>query len=281
MISIVTANRNRLPELLKVIPSWQKADLVSEIIVVDFGSDQPIEISHFQSSAKIRVVRTLTSSTWRIGLAINIGCDFATESKILKLDSDMELLEPERFKEFDLTSSFYRGHYKGPISNGQVFFAKQHWQAVGGYNEWLSGYGFDDTDYYIRLRNSGVEEKRILPNLLREHSHSHDVRVRGSIETEFVNLPSLTPEQKIEYLNACNTFLAMMRAWNPSLRTQYSSTRRDDGIHLVQLGQFSSDYRWSDALANVLAVVRMSGSKSTVSLLHSVVLGYIADAGGF
>ena len=183
MYAVVTPNRNRLATLQEVVPSWQAAPLVSEIVVVDFGSARPIELADFADRRKLKLVRVSGTDEWRIGLALNIGVYHASTEEICKLDSDIEIKRPDWLSSIDTSAAFYRGRYDGPVSNGQVIFAKRHWQAVGGYNEWLSGYGFDDSDFYIRLRKSGVEERRIDPGFIVERPHAIGSRVSNEIRS--------------------------------------------------------------------------------------------------
>ncbi|MBV8537672.1 MAG: hypothetical protein JO128_18900, partial [Alphaproteobacteria bacterium] len=145
--------------------------------VVDFGSDRPIEPAAFADRRKLKLVRVSGTDEWRISLALNIGIDQASTPAICKLDSDIEIVDAAWLSGVDTQAAFYRGRYDSPVSNGQAIFAKRHWQAVGGYNEWLSGYGFDDSDFYIRLRKSGLEERRIEPGFITERPHAITARV--------------------------------------------------------------------------------------------------------
>jgi len=47
------------------------------------------------------------------------------------------------------------------------------------------------------------------------------------------------------------------------------------------LQSFGSDYRWADAVASFLAVVRVSGTPQNVDLLNSLVRQYLSEVGGF
>lgn len=280
MITIVTPNRNRLSSLRTALPSWQRAESVSEIVVVDFGSEQAISGRDFPSQEKLKIVRVVNPDKWRIGLAINIGCDFASGEAILKLDSDIGVVDLSALSSADLTRSFFRGHFQTAVSNGQCLFAKPHWQAIGGYNEWLSDYGFDDTDFYQRLRRSGIIEKRIPPGLLEEIRHGDELRVGGEVRTEFVRAQLPSASHRVAFYNSRNTYLAMMRQWEPALRVPYT-VDLTSGTPLVRLGDFHPSFRWADALAGFLAVARMSGEADNSSLSDSIVATYLADAGGF
>src|SRR5258708_33904496 len=95
MYSIVTPNRNRLDTLVQVVPSWQAAPLVSEIVIVDFGSDRPIGLADFPDRRKLKLVQVGATEGGRIGLAINLGGAHPACEGVLKLHSHTELTRPD------------------------------------------------------------------------------------------------------------------------------------------------------------------------------------------
>jgi len=278
--SVVTPNRNRLASLQRVVPSWQRCEAVAEIVIVDFGSDRAITLADFESPRKIRIVRVLNPDCWRIGLAINLGVDHSSTDVICKLDSDMEILEGAAFAASNVSATFYRGRAGTAVSNGQVLFNKQHWARVGGYNEWLSGYGYDDSDYYLRLRHSGVAERDIAPGSLREHTHDNETRAATDLRAEFFTLTLPNADARLLYMLSRNTYLGMMRRWSAELRLPYRTRQVEDGTGAVELERMSDEYRWTDAQASLLAVVRISGTPQNVNLLNGVVARYLSESGG-
>lgn len=278
--SIVTPNRNRLASLQKVMPSWQRCEQVSEIIVVDFGGEPAITPQHFESPHKISLVRVLNADCWRIGLAINLGVDQCRNDTICKLDSDIEIRAGAELGALSTAEAFYRGRAGTAVSNGQVLFNKAHWQRVGGYNEWLSGYGYDDSDYYSRLRRSGVAERDLSATSLSEHLHGNEVRAATDLRSEFFNIPLSQADARLLYMLSRNTYLGMLRPWSAELRLRYRSRPLEAGTVAIELEKLPDDYRWADGMANMLAVVRASGTQSNVNLLNGLVARYLAETGG-
>ena len=125
---------------------------LSEIVIVDFGSDEPIGVQQFQSPDKIKIVRVDNSDRWRIGLAINIGVVFSTSDRICKFDSDIALVDDGALAGLDTSDKFYRGDWRGSVSNGQVIFEKAAWKQVGGYNE--SHTRLEDLELFHRTRRT-------------------------------------------------------------------------------------------------------------------------------
>jgi len=279
-LSVVTPVRNRLPSLLSSLPSWQRCAQVGEIVVVDLGSAEPIRAQHFSSVDKLKIVRVANADCWRIGLAINIGVDCAAHDGICKLDADIELHGTALSSTLDLASAFYRGRAGTPVSNGQVIFHRSHWRSVGGYNEWLSGYGYDDSDFYTRLRRQGLAERDIEAGWLTEHRHGNEIRAATDLRTEFFTIQCPTADDRLVYMLSRNTYLAMLRRWTPELRTTYRGEELADGTMRVTLDAMADDYRWADGMASMLAVVRVSGIPRQVELLNSLVSRYLAECGG-
>lgn len=135
MFSVVTPNRNRLEHLKGALSSWQTHALISEIVVVDYGSEKEIKLDDFSETSKVKIIRVEDTDDWRIGHASNIGVDFATNESICKFDSDIIVETSDWLSNLDLTRSFFRGHFQTAVPNGEVIFSKQHWTAIGGYNE--------------------------------------------------------------------------------------------------------------------------------------------------
>jgi glycosyltransferase involved in cell wall biosynthesis len=279
-VSIVTPNRNRLTSLQKVVPSWQHCEQVSEIVVVDFGSQTAITPQHFDSPEKIRVVRVLNADCWRIGLAINLGVDHCRNDTIFKLDSDIEIRDGAALSAHSTDEAFYRGRAGTAVSNGQVLFNRTHWQRVGGYNEWLSSYGYDDSDYYSRLRRSGVAERPLSATLLCEHTHGNEIRAATDLRSEFFNITLSDPDTRLAYMLSRNTYLGILRPWSAELRLRYRSQPVEDATVAIELERFPEEYRWADGMASMLAVVRVSGSQQNVNLLNGLVARYLSETGG-
>jgi glycosyltransferase involved in cell wall biosynthesis len=280
MYSIVTANRNRLESLIQVLPSWQAASLVSEIVVVDHGSERPIALTDFADRAKVKIVRVTNPEDWRLGLAANLGVDQTTNDLICKLDSDIELKRAAWLGEIDPATGFYRGNFRAGIPNGEVIFAKRHWAAVGGHNEWLPGYGFDDTDFYIRLRNSGVTQRFIEPGVIEERAHSHEMRTGREPLTSWFDVDVTDPQARLLFSSSRNTYLAYLARWSPARRRAYTSKRVSDSYVEIELAALSAEYRRLNAFAEYLTLVRMHGDPKLVEALGSLVGTFLSEDGG-
>jgi hypothetical protein len=161
-------DRNR--NLLSSLRYWLKVENIDEIIIVDWSSQKPlIKNIELLNDSRIKLIRVDKMFRWVLSWAYNLAVSQTTFDKVLKLDSDIIL--PSNFLDlYRLSSnSFFRGSWKLARNenenhlNGQVYFFRQAFDNINGYNERIVSYGFDDDDLYNRMSNSGVKRKYIKP----------------------------------------------------------------------------------------------------------------------
>ena len=280
MFSLVTVNRNRLANLLQVLPSWLEIADVSEIVVVDFGSFPPIARVGVLAHKKIKLVTVEQTDGWRIGLAINIGVDHATSNRILKLDSDIILMPGQSLRHLDLNRNFFRGDVELGVSNGQTAFRKQDWLKIGGYNEWLSGYGFDDTDFYQRLCATGLRPQLMPSDLLMEIPQDRDPIDQSDLAPSVARkLGEPVPEK--DFSDAKNLFLAYMAPWTRRMRNTYTPLKSGKDTRAVCLAPWPREYYRLEGLAHHLALVQSFGTDAQRQLGAELVTRFLNEAGGF
>jgi glycosyltransferase involved in cell wall biosynthesis len=252
MFTLVTPNRNRIEHLHQSLLSWQKSKLISDIVIVDYESTEPIVYSDFASADKLLIVRVTNTDQWRQGHATNIGIDFASSDYIAKFDSDQLIDTDWPLALMDLKDKFYRGDFRrGAVSNGQVIFSKKHWGEIGGYNEWLSGYGFDDTDFYARLRTSGVKESFLPVGIVSEIPHGNAVRATYDATHGY----QLSPDNRLGFDQCKNGCIALSHLWRPIYRLKYNFERLSDGRVKVTLPDWPEDFYRLDKVAQLVAAL--------------------------
>jgi hypothetical protein len=190
-VSIVTGCRNRASFLLQSLPTWLACPVVNEIIVVDWGSQPPLELPH---NPTVRLLRVEGVSSWILSSALNFGLSQANEELILKLDCDHKL-HREFFTQHPLSRTsehFYAGNWQIARNenerhiNGSVFLTREQFLASGGYNEHITSYGWDDTDLYQRLVVLGYTQKDISPDYLDHIPHENDLRSEREPQLEIL-----------------------------------------------------------------------------------------------
>lgn len=185
-ISIINASKNRTENLKKSLKSWLFHKEVSEIILIDWGSDIPLknELQEFLHDKRIKIIRAENQPQWLLSKAFNLAIDFVTKNKTLKLDADI-ILWDDFFKEHVLNSgSFYRGDWKNARDenekhlSGVGFFYTHDLLEIGGYNELIKTWGYDDTDVYMRLKENKIVPIPINNNTLYHIPHGDDMRFK-------------------------------------------------------------------------------------------------------
>ena len=158
-ISLVTCSMNRTENLILALPSWLANPEITEILIVDWSSRSPVERELIQagiSDPRIRIVRVDDEARWILSYAFNVGFRAAACETILKVDADI-VLSPDFFKKNRVTEgSFIAGNWRTATDdqahvNGFFFISRKALAAVGGFNEHITTYGWDDDDIFDRL----------------------------------------------------------------------------------------------------------------------------------
>lgn len=197
-ISVITAIKNRTEHLEQSLPTWLSNKQVDEVVVVDWSSDEPLcpLIDKYQDG-RIKLVEVKGQSKWNLAMAYNLAARFSSFDKILKTDADIELL-PGFFDEHKLSEdSFYTGSWEKARNenethlNGSVFIYRANFFKVNGYSEYISTYGWDDTDLYNRLERIGL--KRMIFNFDNLRHIEHPARMQHQNHSDV--FPNINDEE--------------------------------------------------------------------------------------
>ena len=167
-IGIVTITKNRIKNLIPSVLTWMQVKEVERINIFDFCSDIPVygALKRFSilDDKRIHVFRSEKKEDFHRSKFWNIAIGATNTEKILKLDSDYKL-HPYFLKYHPLNTEnlFYAGNWKtARVKNemflhGLIYARKKAFFEVGGYNERLTGYGWEDDDIYNRLKGAGYQ----------------------------------------------------------------------------------------------------------------------------
>ncbi len=202
-VSVITACRNREKNLHKAIISWLSFETIDQIIILDWSSNDCLyEKAPYRHESKVVFIRVNKEPRWILTHAYNLAARFAGYDKILKLDADIMLL-PGFFDNHSLQdNAFFSGN--GHLArndnerylNGIVYLKKHDFFSIGGYNEYITSYGWDDGDLYERLQIQGLKRENINNDFVYHipHNGRHN------------NQPSIWPE-----LNLSNRDISYMK----------------------------------------------------------------------
>jgi hypothetical protein len=236
-LAITTGSMNRLGNLLRSLPTWLDLPEPDHVVIVDWGSEISVNSGlHQHDDPRILVVEVMEQSSWHhskchnleFQIASRLGCEL-----VLRLDNDC-LLHPNFFAAHPLDdNTFYAVdcHLVPPEMDDKrnlcgTLFTKIHdFCRVGGYNERLIHYGYEDEDLYQRMKRSGFLWRNC--NLASIDHIPHDDISRfenSSIDLrKFNNLKSLK-----QLLIAKNIRNAVLNPWTSSdLATQWKFMEED------------------------------------------------------
>jgi len=170
-VSAICAVMNRT-EILKVsIHSWIQNKNIDEFIIVDWSSTPPIPDLE-KLDQRIKIIRVNGKKKWRLTKAYNLALHNASNEIIMKLDADyilnpyfnifdyLELKKGEFINaEWFPLNSIDNGAGFMRFLNGFLYVRKDDLNKIGGWNEAIENYGYDDRDCYLRLEDSGLKKK--------------------------------------------------------------------------------------------------------------------------
>jgi GT2 family glycosyltransferase len=198
-ISIISACKNRGKALSISLSSWVQFDEVTEIVIVDWSSDEPI--SHLTSlDSRIKVITVKGEKYFNQPQPLNLAASITTGDCILKLDSDT-IINPY-YNFFDhhkiddncfmtgITESnlniFHNEKVekkeKSPFFDplwGTLFLTKENYFKIGGYNENMDEYAaWEDNEIVERLKLLGLKHEKINLKLKTLFSIPHSSKER-------------------------------------------------------------------------------------------------------
>ncbi len=162
-VSVITVCMNRREHLRSTAAEVSRWPHHREHVIVDWSSRLPLRRGELPDDPRIRLVRVEGERHWHLCRAYNLAIALARGDCLLKLDADcwpLALPEPEALEEEGVVCAFGSG---GEGRLGQWLVDRSLVAAVGGYNEYLEGYGFDDKDFRARISLVATVPPRNLP----------------------------------------------------------------------------------------------------------------------
>lgn len=159
MISFCTWIKNRFHQFKEVLPiNLERMRDDCEWIIVDIDSDD--EFSSFKTDDSRVKIHRVSVDEIHFSKLYNISHKLGSGDILVNLDADNfigedfcswidDLLEADRMGHA-WSNDWYDGTY------GRIAIRKEHFYAVGGYDESLLPCGYQDTDIMQRVINSGV-----------------------------------------------------------------------------------------------------------------------------
>jgi len=173
-ISLICSCKNRIDALRVSLSSWLTHEEITEIIIVDWNSDEPIDFL-LGYDERIKIIRTPEEEYFNQPQPLNLAVDISTGDYILKVDCDY-IINPyfDFIKEYLVDDrSFLCGQndcQESEISNspyfkylrGLLFISRENYLKVNGYSEENTKYyAYEDDEIVARLELLGLEKKKV------------------------------------------------------------------------------------------------------------------------
>lgn len=189
-LSVVTVSMNRTEYLVQSAAALAKCDTHHEHIIVDWSSMERVRREKLPDDDRIRLYRVNGEEEWCLSRAYNFGFSHAGGDVVLKMDSDV-LLEPSFFYHNDwsvaglIANDKELGHVPAtPDLSGLFFASTDALRKVGGFHEWMKGWGGDEIDLFARIRALTRYQRLNLDSVdTIKHEDAERFEAQGSFDT--------------------------------------------------------------------------------------------------
>lgn len=190
-VSIVAACMNRHETLAKVLPTWLAVRGVDEIVIVDWTSDPPLRsIVNLEQDSRLSLYRVNKESSWVLSRAYNVALNSTKCDYVIRTDCDYSL-KPNILDAHNLSNTekgFYSGNWllarnENEVHlNGAMVMKRSEFWSVGGYDERIQTYGWDDEDLYIRLASKNMTKFNISYDHVNHFQHGDEKRAQTGVK---------------------------------------------------------------------------------------------------
>lgn len=179
--SIITTCKGRLSNLKLSLPQFVK-QRDAEVVVVDYdcpdGTQAFVESHH----PSVLVEKVTDKPKFNLPEARNIGANRASGDILVFIDADIvvgdDFLSRLNFPDSQMVYGVFVRAGTNSLS-GSCIIRRQDFVAIDGYDDLLSGYGGEDLDIYMRLKNLGARRIELDASEIREViEQSQDDRTR-------------------------------------------------------------------------------------------------------
>ena len=176
-LSLVTTCKGRLEHLQQSLPRMVAVPN-THCIVVDYGCPQQSGRWVQQNFPQVYVEFVTDDAEFCLSRARNFGADAVTSPWVLFVDADV-LLQPEFaswLQQPREPGGIYGAALTDASSRGTLLCRADAFFAVGGYDEVIRGWGGEDNELYLRLREAGGIALAFPPNLMVPIEHDDALR---------------------------------------------------------------------------------------------------------
>lgn len=256
-VSVVAACMNRHDTLRQTLPTWLDVPNVNEVVVVDWASSPPLLdlIQNVTRDRRVKVVRVENEKNWVLSRAYNLGVGAASRERILRTDCDyaihrgfvqahsLKLKHADHLPEEQGRSHFFAGNFNKARNenevhlNGAVYIRRDHFMRVGGYDERIQTYGWDDEDLYRRLAAANVEKQDVDYDHVKHVPHTDGSRVQKDVK--FAQVEIDLNQLVLEHLEPWSVSLSISEDKNKRA-TQWQVLSKNPSLRYITVTALSS-----------------------------------------
>ena len=167
-----------LPRLLDLAPAT--------CVIVDYACPDASGDWVLQHCPAARVARVRDVTHFNLAAARNFGARAATTPWLCFIDADVLPAADFRGQLAALgdAAAFYTALPATRGLSGTVLCTRAAFERVGGYDEVMTGWGSEDTDFYLRLQMAGWHRASFDAAGLHAVTHADDLRTRHYLEAD-------------------------------------------------------------------------------------------------
>ncbi|PXF46235.1 hypothetical protein BWQ96_04020 [Gracilariopsis chorda] len=218
-VSLAAVCMGRHDTLKKTVPAWLAVKDVDEVILVDWSSHPPLEpvVRAIEGGEKVKIIRVEGEPSWVLSRAYNLALNATSYSHVIRTDCDYQvgphfvtahrqLMQQTHSSAVGDTAAdgstdpthdgqhYYAGNYNLARNenevhlNGAVFIRRKHFLDIGGYDERIQTYGWDDEDLYNRLGGAGLKKMNISYDHVSHVKHDNSGRAQSGVKFAAVEI---------------------------------------------------------------------------------------------
>lgn len=225
MLTFVTSVKGRLEHLKQALPTWLEVPN-TRCVVVDYSCPERSGDWVEASFPEVQVVRARRQPRFRWAHAQNLGAAVVTTPWICFVDCDVKVV-PREFALFlgqIRPGNFYCVLDRAEGIAGTLVCAREDFQAVGGFDEVIFGYGLPDLDFWEALdilkRDGLLLPKHVLHHI--DHDDVSRVRFYGIDKMTALEINSAYVRIKNDLVRLSGGFLPL-----PLRKSLYEAVRRE------------------------------------------------------
>jgi hypothetical protein len=185
-LTLSTSCMNRNDFLLESLKTWVRLPF-KKIIIVDWSSRIPVKetIADYLEDKRILVYRVEKKRYYEHAGARNLKIALSESGWILSIDCDIKI-SPDFGKHLYFKDNETDAYYFNPpfVTDAGVFgtsiFHKTLYEKVGGCDERMHGWGYEDVDLYQKFDKLKAKKRMLVSHTLLHQEHGDDLRTKNT-----------------------------------------------------------------------------------------------------